>query len=129
MTKFHCSDKVPLWFLIRRQNFLKACRTCSFKASPFGRGGGTSRRRGFICRDRRPLAVWSIFFFQAKKKEAKKSLVTTTATVSRLTPRVAIINCSPLWLRIVHRTIRLTHRAPALRNRTFVRGKTKLSYL
>ena len=37
--------------------------------------------------DRRPLAVWSNFFFQAKKKEAKKSLVTTTAAVSQAPQR------------------------------------------
>ena len=47
-------------------------------------------------------------FFQAKKKSSKKS----RWGHYRLCPsQVAIINCSPLWLRTVHRTVRLTRRA------------------
>ena len=34
--------------------------------------------------------VWSNFFFQAKKKEAKKSLATTTATVSQAPQRFQV---------------------------------------
>ena len=34
--------------------------------------------------------VWSNFFFQAKKKEAKKSLATTTATVSQTPQRFQV---------------------------------------
>ncbi len=66
-----------------------------------------------------------IFFFQAKKKEAKKSPVTTTATVSRLTPQVAIINCSPLWLQTAHRAVCLTRRA---RNAFGVRENTNARF-
>ena len=54
---------------------------CGLKPRPSGEVAASADGEGFVGLSF--SAVWSNFFFQAKKKEAKKSLVTTTAAVSR----------------------------------------------
>ena len=102
----------PLWLqtvhrtvcLTRRaRNALKLVR--SFVASRPQRSFGMRENKRLFshCRDRRPrLSV--IFFFQVLKKK-QKSRWDTCDCVPGLKPRVAIINCSPLWLQTVHRTV------------------------
>ena len=66
-------------------------------------GKRVDKRLFSYCRGSRPrLSV--IFFFQVLKKK-QKSRWDTCDCVPGLKPRVAIINCSPLWLQTVHRTV------------------------
>ena len=44
-------------------------------------------------------------FFRRRKKKQKVGGDYYRGCVSGLKPRVAIINCSPLWLQTVHRTV------------------------
>ena len=105
-------------FLIQsEQFFLFSPPTASFKVSPLGRGGTTCRNREGLFKEvcGRTQLIPAVRPFPRSNPQGKHA-------VSRLTMRrkqfpVAIINCFPLWLRIVHRTIRFTRRAPVLRKR------------
>ena len=114
------SDKkqaIVVFFIQSEQIFLFSPPTTSFKVSLFGRGGTACRNRKDLFKE-----VWRRTQFIPAVRPFPRSNPQWKHAVSRLTMRrkqfpVAIINCSPLWLRIVHRTIRFTRRAPVLRKR------------
>ena len=74
----------------------------------------------------RCLFYVSYLLFQVLKKKQKGTGDYYRGCVPGLKPRVAIINCSPLWLQTVHRTVCITRRA---RNALLVSEKINACFL